>query len=331
MINKVLVTGSSGFIGHWLVEQLKKEGYRVIGLDKVPPTQSLNIDEHIDCNILDKNRLLNEVKRVAPDALIHLAARTDLDEVRDINGYADNIEGVQNVVEAVRKTSTIQRAIYTSSQLVCKVGYVPVSDTDYCPNNLYGESKVFTERIVRDEDGGSVEWCLVRPTTVWGPYMSLHYQSMLRYIRKGIYFHAGNSKLYKSYSYAGNIAYQYSRLLKAESGDIQRETFYLSDYEPLSLRDYADGLAVEMRSPKIMTVPLPFARLLALTGNMLNKCGLKQFPYNTFRLNNILTEYMFDMSKTQAICGPLPYSQSQGLRQTAEWFLSLDQKTTRKD
>ena len=331
MTNKVLVTGSSGFIGRWLVEQLKKDGYQVIGLDKVLPTPSLNLDEHIDCNILDKNRLLTEVKRVAPDALIHLAARTDLNEVRDVNGYADNIEGVQNVVEAVRQTSTIRRAIYTSSQLVCKVGYVPTSDVDYCPNTLYGESKVLTERIVREEDGGGVEWCLVRPTTVWGPYMSLHYQSMLRFIRNGIYFHAGSSKLYKSYSYAGNIAYQYARLLKAESNAIQRETLYLSDYEPMSLRDYADGLATEMDCSKIVTVPLPLAKLLALSGNILNKCGLKQFPYNTFRLNNILTEYVFDMAKTQAVCGPLPYSQSQGVQHTANWFLSLDQKTTKKD
>lgn len=325
MANKVLVTGSSGFIGRWVVDQLKREGYQVVGLDKVNPPVSLQIDEHINCNILNKNRMLSEIQRISPDALIHLAARTDLNETKDINGYADNIDGVRNVVEAVRQTPTIRRAIYTSSQLVCRVGYVPESDNDYCPNTLYGQSKVLTEQIVQEQDGGGIEWCLARPTTVWGPHMSQHYQNMLRFIRKGFYFHSGNAKLYKSYSYAGNIAYQYARLLTTDSQKIHRETFYLSDYEPLSLKDYADSLAVEMHASKIPTVPLPLARLLALTGDILNAFGLKHFPYNSFRLNNILTEYMFDMTKTQAVCGPLPYSQEQGVRQTAQWFLSLNQ------
>src|SRR5438067_6624986 len=103
-----------------------------------------------------------------PEAVVHLAARTDLDQKRDLAGYAANIEGVGNLVAALRGTPSVRRAIYTSSQLVCKVGYVPMSDDDYRPNTKYGESKVWTEKIVRREDGGGVEWCLVRPTTVWG-------------------------------------------------------------------------------------------------------------------------------------------------------------------
>ncbi len=64
-------------------------------------------------------------KNPAPDALVHLAARIDLDEKTDLAGYAANIEGVQNVMAAVRLTPSIKRAIWTSSQLVCRVGYVP--------------------------------------------------------------------------------------------------------------------------------------------------------------------------------------------------------------
>lgn len=323
MIKKILVIGSSGFIGRWLVGRLKKEGYTVIGIDKVAPPKDLVLDEHINCNILDKKKLIDEVKRVKPDILVHLSARTDLDETEVINGYADNIVGVQNVVDAVKSVSTIKRSIYTSSQLVCKVGYIPVNDRDYCPNNLYGESKVLTEKIVRKEDGGGVEWCIARPTTVWGPHMGRHYQKMLHFVRKGVYFHVGKSKLYKSYSYAGNIAYQYYRLIIADKSYIHGETFYLSDYEPLSLRNYINELAAEISAPKIITLPLFAAKLLALFGNLLNKCGVKSFPYNTFRLNNILTEYVFDMTKTKKICGPLPYNQKQGIKETAQWFLSL--------
>lgn len=323
MTEKIIITGSSGFVGRWVIAQLRSEGYRVIGLDKAMPDPSIVMDEHIACNILDRERLISEVRRVAPDALIHLAARVDLDETKDINGYADNIDGVRNVVEAVRQTPGIRRAIYTSSQLVCRVGYVPRSDSDYCPNTLYGQSKVLTENIVREMDGGGAEWCLVRPTTVWGPHMSAHYQGLLKYIRSGRYFHVGNSKLYKSYGYAGNTAYQYSRLLQADAGAMNRKTFYMSDYQPLSLREYADGLALAMGAAPIPSFPHMLARLLALAGDAINGAGFRRFPFNSFRLNNILTEYVFDMSGTEAVCGPLPYTQAEGIARTAEWFMAM--------
>ncbi|WP_171257638.1 NAD(P)-dependent oxidoreductase, partial [Acinetobacter baumannii] len=82
-------------------------------------------------------------------------------------------------VEAIRRTPSVRRVIWTSAQLVCRVGYVPTSDTDYKADTLYGKSKVRTEEIVRSSDGAGREWCLARPTTVWGPGMSTHYQRFL--------------------------------------------------------------------------------------------------------------------------------------------------------
>jgi len=321
---KVLVIGSSGLIGQWVIDRLRKEGHQTIGLDKTPPQLPTGTSEHIICDILDRSALISKVSIVSPDALIHLAARTDLDETKNLIGYAANIDGVRNIIEAVRQAPAIKRAIYTSSQLVCRVGHTPLSDTDYCPDTLYGQSKVLTEKIVREEDGGGVEWCLTRPTTIWGPYMGPHYQNMLRLIRKGWYFHCGKGKLYKSYGYVGNIANQYVRLLTAKADIIYRKTFYLADYQPLSLRDYADGLAREMNSPGIPTAPILMARFLAVMGDILNACGFKRFPFNSFRLKNILTEYIFDLSSTEAACGPALFTHEQGIKETAKWFLALN-------
>jgi len=318
---RVLITGSSGLIGRWVAMQLKNEGHYTIGLD-INPLVVPHIDEQVVCDILNKSDLVSEVKRIAPDAIIHLAARVDLNETKDLNGYAANIDGVRHLINAVKETPSIRRVIYTSSQLVCRVGYIPASDTEYCPNTLYGESKVLTEKIVRDYDSGAVEWCLARPTTVWGPYMSLHYQKALRLIQQGKYFHCGEGKLYKSYAYAGNIAYQYARLLTVSTEAMHRKTFYLADYHPLSLREYTDGLAFEMHVGKIRTLPLGVARILAFIGDILNACNLMNFPFNSFRLNNILTEYVFDLSSTEAVCGPLPFTQDEGIKATAKWFLS---------
>jgi len=317
---KVLITGSSGLIGRWVAKRLSREGFQTFGLDILPPVSPC-LNQALTCDILNKSMLVSQVRQAAPDALIHLAARTDLLETNNISGYAANMEGVRNVIDAVRQTPTIRRAIYTSSQLVCRVGYVPHSDTEYCPNTLYGQSKVLTETIVREEDGGGVEWCLARPTTVWGPGMSPHYQKVLRLIVQGRYFHTGRSKLYKSYTYAGNIAFEYYRLLVAPAESIARRTFYLADYEPLSLRDYLDALQTALNAPKIPSYPKWFVKILARIGDGLAVAGWKQFPLNSFRLNNILTEYQFDLSATKAVCGDLPYSVDDGIKATVAWFL----------
>src|ERR1700733_9627266 len=134
---KVLVTGSSGFIGQALVRRLKAAGWDVAGLDKGAGAPSKYL-----CDILDAARLTESVREYSPDALVHLAARTDLDEKTTLAGYAANIDGVQNLIAAVRSTPSIKRVIWTSSQLVCRVGYVPRDDTDYAADTLYGLSKI---------------------------------------------------------------------------------------------------------------------------------------------------------------------------------------------
>lgn len=151
--------------------------------------------------------------------------------------------------------------------------------------------------------------------------MSPHYQSMLRLIQKGRFFHCGSGKLYKSYAYAANIAHQYAKLMQAETNKINRKTFYLADYEPLSLRDYINGLAEAMQAPRVPTVPNFLAKAMAITGDILNTVGLSRFPFNSFRLRNILTEYQFDLSETKAVCGELPYTFSDGVKETASWWL----------
>lgn len=320
---KVMVTGSSGLIGRWICKLLQHRDIEVIGLDKrIKPDEQRWLNFY-QCDILDRQNLARVIKEAGPQKIIHLAARVDLDEGAKLDDYDANIGGVKNIIDCARDTSSVNRLIITSSQLVCRVGYVPKSDIDYCPDTRYGESKVLTEKITRTLDGGGKTWCLVRPTTVWGPGMSLHYQKMLDLICRGHYFHCGNNKLYKSYAYAGNIAFQYYKLLEAEEGMVHGKTLYLADYRPISLKDYADDLARALGAPPIKTLPLVIARALAYTGNALNAFGFKSFPFNSFRLRNILSEYRFDLTETGKICGDLPFTYAEGVAETAKWYLAL--------
>jgi len=330
---KVLVTGSAGFIGTHLIKSLHDSGINVVGLDKGhEPHQEKDKIPCYACNILDQKKLLNIFIKEQPTAVIHLAARTDLEEHEDLNGYASNIQGVKNIVDCIEKTQSVTRSIITSSQLVCDVTYTPKHDQDFSPATLYGQSKVETEKIVRNCDGGKKTWTLVRPTSIWGPGVSPHYQRFFKYLQKGLYFHVTNKPLLKSYGYIGNTVFQIAQILNASEDLVHQKVFYLADYQPISLQNWCNKFQEELNCPKILMLPGILAAGLGKAGDIFIWLGVKSFPFTSFRLKNILTQYKFDLSSTQMVCGQLPYSWEEGVRKTAKWLVDANiVKNMKKD
>jgi nucleoside-diphosphate-sugar epimerase len=317
---RVLVTGTSGFIGSHLGAALAARGCRVIGVDRLDPAAPTQGVEHRRCDIREWEPLAAVMREVRPDAVLHLAARTDLDETRSLDGYSSNIAGVECLLAAMREAGTVRRAICTSSQLVCRIGHTPEHDQDYRPSTLYGESKVRTEQIWRQDGGAGAEWCLVRPTTIWGPRMNPHYLRFFQMIRDGRYFHVGGGPRRKSYGYVGNTVAQYLALLDAPAEAIHERVFYLADYEPIGLEAWAEAFRAALGAPPIRTLPLPLARLAAGIGDLVNLAGFRRFPFNSFRLNNVLTAYRVDLSSTRAVCGELPFTMQDGVAETVRWL-----------
>jgi hypothetical protein len=60
----------------------------------------------------------------------------------------------------------------------------------------------------------------------------------------------------------------------------------------------------------------------ARIGDVINALGFRAFPFNSFRLNNVLTEYTFDFTNTREVCGELPYSLDEAAQITAEWYVA---------
>ena len=317
---KVLVTGSAGFIGQHLLDALRAAGHEPVGLDVRPhPAPGCEV---LHCDLLDKQRTRDALRRAQPEAVVHLAARTDLAERESVEGYAANHCGTRHLVRAMQEAD-VRRCIFASTQLVCRVGHVPTGDEDYCPSTFYGESKVRVERFVR-EHCALDSWCIVRPTTVWGPGMSAHYLRFLRMLRRGRYFHVGRRPLRKSYGYVGNVAHQLLRLVELPAAEMHRRVLYVADYEPMSIREWVNGLQREFGAPRVPTVPELPAWWLAKLGDLAIKIGFADFPFSSFRLNNLLTEYRFDLAATRQLCGELPYAKEQGIRETVAWVRSLD-------
>ena len=322
---KVLITGSSGFIGCHLVRGIIERGHLVLGVDINMPVSRPEGFAFQECDMLDAEKLKAIFLEFEPTHVMHLAARTDLDEKADLLiDYAANVAGVENIAAAVQSTDSVVRCIYTSTQLVCRPGYIPQNNKDWQPHTKYGESKVLGEQIVYKNNGGGKSWCIVRPTTVWGPGMNKHYQNFISLVEKGRYFHVGRKLLLKSYGYVGNLVHQYIQLLEVPEANMHGKMLYLADYDPISLRRWVDMLSGELGSGSIMTIPAILARFGAYTGDIVNLLGYEDFPFNSFRLNNVLTEYQVDTSDTEEICGALPYTMEDGVRETVDWYKQIN-------
>jgi nucleoside-diphosphate-sugar epimerase len=320
---KYLVTGSSGFIGSHLVCHLAEEGHEICGLDSRAPI-SPQPGQVIRCDLLDKDAIRKAVGSFQPEVVIHLAAKTSLREVPPGHPhFAANTQGTANLIMAAKEAGTVRRILFTSTKYVHR-GDQPLTDRDYSPTTSYGRSKAEMEELIWKCDGGVAEWCITRPTTIWGPGMSPHYQKFLRMLRSGAYFHIGSRPVLKHMGYVGNVAYQYLRLSTAPVESIHRKVFYLSDYEAMVLQEWAEHLRVAMNGPKIRTMPLSFARICATGGDLIAKIFYRKFPFTSFRLDNLTLDDVCDPRSTAEVCGALPFTIQEGAENTGRWFCGLD-------
>jgi GlcNAc-P-P-Und epimerase len=323
---KVIVTGGSGFIGTNLVDRFLDKGWEVLNLDIAEPRNDAHLDAWRRVDILDRDSIIGNFSAYQPDAVLHMAARTDLDEKRDLKGYTANIEGVTNVIEAVRRTGSVEKTVFASTRLVCEIGYTPKSEVDYRPSTLYGESKVLGEKLVRRAGQSFGPWIIVRPTSIWGPWFDVPvpYKKFFQLIGQNRYVHPGRRNPRKSFGYVGNTVHQIEKIVEAPVHKVNGKTLYLCDYPPLYLRQWAEQIQKALGAKPIRTVPLSLLGAAAAVGDAVKVAGWREPPLTRFRLNNMITEMVYDTSDLESIVGPLPYSAKQGVATTVDWLRSQD-------
>jgi nucleoside-diphosphate-sugar epimerase len=319
-VSRILVTGGSGFIGSNLVEHCHGAGHEVLNLDIRRPRNPAAHGRFVQANILHRDVLLDTVREFDPHYIFHLAARTDLDGASD-SDYDANITGVSNMVAAAKAAPSLKRAIFASSMYVCKLGYIPSRDDEYCPHTVYGRSKELGEGIVRREAGDSFSWAVVRPTSIWGPWFDIPYKTFFDTVRKGLYVHPKGHDIRRSYGFVLNTVRQLSGLIEfAEADEVQGKVFYLADYAPIDPLQWARIIADRFGAPKVRQVPLGAMRACASLGDILKSVGFAKSPIYSFRLNNLLTNAIFDLGPIQRISGDSPYTLEQGVEITVEWM-----------
>jgi GlcNAc-P-P-Und epimerase len=322
MPTKILVTGASGFIGTNLLEDLTSSGYDVVNIDLNEPKikERKNLWKNID--IIDYEKFRETVLAFKPEYIIHLAARTDLDG-KTLDDYNANTIGAENMLRIVEELPALKKIIITSSKFVCPNGYVPKDQFDYAPHTVYGKSKVVTENKVW-ENKPHCDWCIIRPTSIWGPWFGVPYRNFFDMVMRRMYFHIGNIKCHKTYGYIGNAIYQIEQLLFSETPDQENKIFYIGDEPAYEINEWADEIANELGF-NVPTVPVWFVKCLAKFGDFLGLFGI-HFPMQSFRFGNMTYDGTNDITNTYKIAPDMLYSRLEGTKATIEWIKKYENK-----
>ncbi|MGL5705585.1 MAG: NAD-dependent epimerase/dehydratase family protein [Tannerellaceae bacterium] len=176
---RILITGASGFIGGFLVQEALNRGYDVwAGVRARSNTSNLqdNRIHFIDLKYGDINALTDQLKEFnaqygAFDYVIHNAGLTKSLHVADFDRV--NYQYTRNLIDALRASGSIPKKFVLMSSLSSfglgdEEHYTPFQRSDKPnPNTAYGQSKLKAEEYL--ESLTDFPYMILRPTGVYGP------------------------------------------------------------------------------------------------------------------------------------------------------------------
>ena len=185
--SKILVTGSSGFIGFHVCYKLLKHRYKILGLDnhnnyydpklkqkRLNLLKKFNNFRFLKIDIKNKKKIHNILKKYRPITIIHLAAQAGVRySFLKPQEYIDtNITGFINILEGMKEYK-LKNFIYASSSSVygdCKI-FPFKENLSLNPLNFYGQTKLMNEKIANlYEKNFNIKTIGLRFFTIYGPF-----------------------------------------------------------------------------------------------------------------------------------------------------------------
>ena len=164
MKKNLIITGGLGFIGSNLIKFLLKKNYSIINIDKISyssnPYNLKDIKKNknykfIKCDINNKNKFYNILKKYKPKAIFNLAAETHVDRSIDsVNPFIEsNIVGVFNLLEALKsylkQNKRIKLIHISTDEVYGDVIRGKSKENDpYKPSSPYAASKASSDHLV---------------------------------------------------------------------------------------------------------------------------------------------------------------------------------------
>ena len=308
---RVLLTGTTGFVGRSLYARLVQDGVSVTG------TARQEIDG------------LTAIGEIGPDtdwsnalpghqAIVHAAARVHVMEDAAANPLAEfrrvNVEGTLNLARQAVQAG-IRRFVFISSIKVNGEATEPGrpfrAEDPPAPLDPYGISKMEAEQGLRAlaNDTG-MEVVIIRPPLVYGPGVKANFQAMMRWLQRGIPLPLGAIHNRRSLVALDNLMDLIVTCLHHPAA--ANQTFLVSDGEDLSTTELLQRMSAALGKPARL-LPVP-ATLLFLGSTLLGRRAMAERLVGSLQL---------DSSPARQLLGWEPkVSVEEALRSTAMAFLA---------
>lgn len=148
----ILVTGSAGMIGSYVVKGLIEKGHTVIGVDRVKPKEELDGLAPAVIDLASKNDVNKLFEENKIDRCIHLAALAHTAGMKNLTWdiyYKINVECAENVFEACA-THNVPVLFISTVDAIGMVKGLITPETNLNPISLYGKSKAMAEGRLKE-------------------------------------------------------------------------------------------------------------------------------------------------------------------------------------
>lgn len=246
---KILLTGGSGFIGQHLLSRLKEIG-------EVHLLKS-DLKNHDD--------VTEEVRKIKPNIVVHLAARTEVQEsfYEQIEFSEVNYVGTVNLIEACRNVDPMPYFVFASTMEV--YGWQPISDvvkktgtyinrvafdenTQPNPNAPYAVAKYGCEKYLEyAERAYGLNWASFRQTNAYGRKDNDYFvtEQIISQMLNGNVCNLGYSEPYRNFIYIDDLLDAWMAVIT--NGDkVKGNIFTIGPDDPRKIRHCAEYIAEQL-------------------------------------------------------------------------------------
>ena len=287
---KVLITGASGFIGRFLVDEAVRRGYEVwagvratSSLEHFPEEQIRRIDlKYYDSEALSKQIDTHVQQFGAWDYVIHNAGLTKTTRRSDF--FEVNAEYTRRLLDALLQPDCRPDKFLLMSSLSTygagnKKTLDPIRlDDPQKPDTIYGKSKLLAEQYVCRQD--VIPYVILRPTGVYGPG-DKDYLMAIESIRSGFDFAAGMKPQYITFIYVKdlvNVAFQ-----ALENEAIRNRAYFVADGNVYTDTQFARLIQEIIRKKHVFRarIPLWLVYIVCLCSECIGRISGKPQTLNT--------------------------------------------------
>ena len=327
---KILVTGASGFIGSFLVEEGLAEGMQVwAGVRKSSSRKYLQ-DERIrfaELDFTDSDRLSSQLQKHKTehggwDYIIHCAGVT---KCIDKAGFEiGNYWATRHFIETLVSLDMVPKNFIFISSLsvfgpVREKDYSPICETDIpAPNTAYGISKLNTEKYLQGLK--DFPYVIFRPTGVYGP-REKDYFLMVESICNHVDFVAGYKRQDITFIYVKDLVQAVYLAIKK---NVTYCSYFVSDGEVYNSRTFSDLIRKELGNPWMIrfVCPLPLLKIISSVVDLFSRFTHKPSTLNGDKYNIMKQRnWRCDITPVIRELGYRPeYNLERGVKETIRWY-----------